>query len=128
MRNKKWIITILIVIIATSALVLCRDSIIKLSIENREKRLAFPDEGVYYCAELDVEISLAPYEMLATFASGESVRLYKFHNKSGSFASNDSRLMVYYRWNQKENTITLRFAKNQYNFNTDIQYVFECIS
>lgn len=135
MRNKKWIVVLLIIVIIAAAvftLTALKDEILTIIInhahETRKIRKAFPEDGLYYCKELDITLSFSNSDITATYATGESVSLHTFVDGSATFFSIDFEFLGNYDWNQKKDIITLRFRKLPADFEPKAKYVFERIA
>lgn len=120
MRKIKWLIILLIIALAIAAFDLWL-------MEHRHYQRNYPTDGIYYCEELDIQLTFSFPQLTATYPNRESITIHADWGNGFQSEDNECQFLAQFSWNQKKNILTLKFLKLPFDFDPDVKYIFVCI-
>ena len=73
---------------------------------------AFPPEGEYFCSELNVTLVFSTQHTTIRYCDGKTDEIHM--NYGGGFVSESGDFYALYRWNQREDQISLTIKRSSY--------------
>lgn len=118
--RRKWLILLLVIVLVVPVFAMWMRG-------HRGYQRKYPTDGTYYCEELGIQLAFSYPKISATYSNGESVNIYAGWGNSFLSEDTECQFLASFRWNQRKNTLTLRFLKLPFDYDPDVRYVFKCI-
>lgn len=83
---------------------------------------AFPPEGEYFCSELNVTLVFSTQHTMIRYCDGKTDEIHI--NYGGGFVSESGDFYALYRWNQREDQISLTIKRFPSSYEENENFLF----